>query len=132
MARNPQIKNADDILNENVNTVSTIEKTESVTISTSSTTSITSKTENNKITTNNQHNDQYWGKKPPERMVTNNNGERYFVDDQEQVKLTVNTYKMLHVFNKDHIFYNRESLIRAKKVRIISIYEKFGLFWATP
>jgi hypothetical protein len=49
-------------------------------------------------------------------MGSANNSDRFFVDDQEQVKLTVNTYKMLHVFNKDHIFYNRKSLVRAKKV----------------
>lgn len=61
--------------------------------------------------------DRFWAMRPPERIgnaVGVNDG--YYVDDRAEVKLNLNSYKMVFVMNKDVIFYKRHSLLRAKKV----------------
>uniref|UniRef100_A0A8D8FNN4 Paired amphipathic helix protein Sin3a n=1 Tax=Culex pipiens TaxID=7175 RepID=A0A8D8FNN4_CULPI len=54
-------------------------------------------------------------KTPPERLPSSNGDQNYFVDDREQFRLNVNNYKICYVLNKDHIFYKRKSLLRAKE-----------------
>ncbi|KAJ6635610.1 hypothetical protein Bhyg_14196 [Pseudolycoriella hygida] len=59
-------------------------------------------------------NDPFWGKRPPERIGSAPN-DGYFVEDKAEVKLNMNTYKMVFVMNKDVLFYKKYSLRRAKE-----------------
>lgn len=60
--------------------------------------------------------DPTWGKRPPERIGSDSVNDSYYVDDRAEVKMNLNTYKMVFVMNKDVIFYKRHSLRRAKQV----------------
>lgn len=60
--------------------------------------------------------DPTWGKRPPERIGSDSLNDSYYVDDRAEVKMNLNTYKMVFVMNKDVIFYKRHSLRRAKQV----------------
>ncbi len=66
-------------------------------------------------------NDPFWGKRPPERIGSAAN-DGYFVEDKSEVKLNLNTYKMVFVMNKDVLFYKKNSLRKAKQVGDIFIF----------
>jgi hypothetical protein len=48
----------------------------------------------------------------------------YYIDDQEQVKVNVNTFKLYYIQGKDIQFYKKNSLRRAHQVTIKTIYYK--------
>lgn len=63
-------------------------------------------------------NDSFWNKRPPERIGAHNNTDSsVVVDDRQQIKLNVNTFKMVFLGN-DYFFYKKQCLKRAKQVRI--------------
>lgn len=61
-------------------------------------------------------NDPFWGKRPPERIGSGSANDGFFVEDKSEVKLNLNTYKMVFVMNKDVLFYKKNSLRKAKQV----------------
>ncbi|XP_058823423.1 paired amphipathic helix protein Sin3a isoform X2 [Topomyia yanbarensis] len=70
-------------------------------------------------------------KTPPERLPSSNGDQNYFVDDREQFRLNVNNYKICYVLNKDHIFYKRKSLLRAKETHPAvtkAMHQRFDAF----
>lgn len=69
-------------------------------------------------------NDPFWGKRPPERIGTAAN-DGYFVEDKTEVKLNLNTYKMVFVMNKDVLFYKKNSLRKAKQVSCNFLFKIF-------
>lgn len=69
-------------------------------------------------------NDPFWGKRPPERIGSAAN-DGYFVEDKSEVKLNLNTYKMVFVMNKDVLFYKKNSLRKAKQVSFTIFYFLF-------
>ncbi|XP_055637033.1 paired amphipathic helix protein Sin3a isoform X2 [Toxorhynchites rutilus septentrionalis] len=83
---------------------------------------------------NNSSSTNVWNNKakaPPERLPSSNGDQNYYVDDREQFRLNVNNYKICYVLNKDHIFYKRKSLIRAKETHQTvtrSMHRRFDSF----
>lgn len=74
-------------------------------------------------------NDPFWGKRPPERMGSGIN-DGYFVEDNTEVKLNLNTYKTVFVMNKDVLFYKKNSLRKAKQVSLTLKFTRFlNLRW---
>lgn len=53
-----------------------------------------------------------------ERLHSDQNKD-FYGDDQQQIKLNPSTFKMVYVINKDHIFYKKNSLRRAKQVSFL-------------
>ncbi|XP_055613906.1 paired amphipathic helix protein Sin3a isoform X2 [Uranotaenia lowii] len=67
----------------------------------------------------------------PERLPTSNGNQDYYVDDREQFRLNKNNYKISYVLNKDHVFYKRKSLLRAKETHpqvTKSMHQRFDAF----
>jgi hypothetical protein len=55
-------------------------------------------------------------RRPVERIGAGLPQTLYYIDDQEQVKVNVNTFKLYYIQGKDIQFYKRNSLRRAHQV----------------
>lgn len=75
-------------------------------------------------------NDPFWGKRPPERIGSGVN-DGYFVEDNSEVKLNLNTYKMVFLMNKDVLFYKKNSLRKAKQVSDVLVFFLFVMLGET-
>lgn len=60
--------------------------------------------------------DPFWNKRAPERVGQSNSFGDCFVDDLQQVKFNLNSYKSVFL-SKDYILYRSNSLKKAKQVR---------------
>lgn len=60
--------------------------------------------------------DPFWNKRQPERVGQSNSFGDCFVDDLQQVKFNLNSYKSVFL-SKDYILYRSNSLKKAKQVR---------------
>lgn len=78
-------------------------------------TTTTTTTNSTTITEEMTSNDPIWGKRMPERLGANINDE-IILDDKTEVKLNVNSYKMVFLANRDSLFYRKNSLKKAKQV----------------
>lgn len=78
-------------------------------------TTTTTTTNSTTITEEMTSNDPIWGKRMPERLGASAN-DTILLDDKTEVKLNVNSYKMVFLANKDSLFYRRNSLKKAKQV----------------
>lgn len=87
----------------------------SITMTSSSTTTTT--TNSTTITEEMTSNNPIWGKRMPERLGANINDE-IILDDKTEVKLNVNSYKMVFLANRDSLFYRKNSLKKAKQVSL--------------
>lgn len=91
---------------------------------TSITTTTTTTTNSTTITEEMTSNDPIWGKRMPERLGANIN-DAIILDDKTEVKLNVNSYKMVFLANKDSLFYRKNSLKKAKMVSFFLYFFDF-------
>lgn len=61
-----------------------------------------------------------WPRKP-ERMGAVDSRLDYVIDDCAEMKLNMNSYRMVFVMNKDVLFYKHNSLAKSRKVRSFAI-----------
>ncbi|XP_062548914.1 paired amphipathic helix protein Sin3a isoform X2 [Armigeres subalbatus] len=67
----------------------------------------------------------------PERLPSSNGDQSYYVDDREQLRLSMNNNKFSYVLNKHHIFYKRKSLLRARETHPTvtkTMHQRFDAF----
>lgn len=101
-----------------------IQNENSTSITTSATTSTTTLTTSTSSvppplvlpTLQNIESSPLWNKRPPERVGQPNSFGDCFVDDSQQIKLNVQSYKTVFL-TKGYILYRKNSLKRAKQVR---------------